>query len=955
MNDPRGSVWRKWDLHFHTPSSYDYKDKSVTNDKIINILKTNNVSVVAITDHFTIDTARIKDLKAKADSEITFLPGIELRSELGGSESVHFIGIFPEDLDIDSIWTKLQGKLNITPTDIAKIGNEKVFCRLKETTELIHELGGVVSIHAGSKTNTIENITNALSYKQAIKEEIVGLIDIYEVGKSSDIPDYITNVFPYIAKNPPLILCSDNHTINKYEVKTNLWIKADPTFKGLLQTIIEPRDRVFVGDVPSVITRVSANKTKYIKTVKINRAADAIHPDEVWFNNISLNLSSELVAIIGNKGNGKSALADIIGLVGNTRNYAHYSFLQEEKFREPRNNKAYYFEGILEWESGQVDKRRLSDDPEEHELEKVKYFPQKYLELLCSAVQKDEFERELKNVIFSHVPAEERLGTLSLDELIQYQGSVIDEALSLLKEDINDINRDIVKLEDVLDDAFIKTINEQLKRKQNELQVHEKSIPIEIKKPEADKQVEKDIIAFNSEIEALAKSLADITTEITSLHKKRAALINQKAAAEKVYGEVDNIKSYYEGFTSKTNDDFVSLGLKLEDIITIKVDLSKLDEVYKLIESELATTTNKLNPQTAGSVAANSVATNARLEELKKKLDEPSRRYHEYLKQLEEWEARKLELIGAEDKDETIVYYQNLLENIATKYPSELQEKRAERQEIVRSIYRKKRELLDKYKLLYKPVEAFVAQYKNEKYPINFHVTFELKEFYENYFTFISQKAKGSFCGIEEGTRRLRGIFEAADLNNEDAVVKTGEDVISKLEYDVREDKKDKRVIKSQIKREVLDFYNYLFSLDYLVPRYSLKLGETELSQLSSGEKGALLLIFYLLIDKNNVPLIMDQPEENLDNQSVYELLVHYIKEAKKRRQIIIVTHNPNLAVVCDAEQVIYAKIDKVNKNTVNYKSGSIENPEMNKKIIDVLEGTMPAFNNREDKYTISR
>jgi ABC-type lipoprotein export system ATPase subunit len=955
MNDPRGSIWRKWDLHFHTPSSYDYKDKSVTNDQIIQILKKNKVSVVAITDHHTIDTARIKELKAKANSEITILPGIELRSELGGSESVHFIGIFPEESDIDSIWTKLQGKLNITPTDIVATGDEKTFCRLKEASDLIHELGGKVSIHAGSKTNTIENITNALSYKQAIKEEVVELIDIYEVGKSSDIPDYIKDVFPHIRKNPPLILCSDNHNINKYEVKTNLWIKADPTFKGLLQTIIEPRDRVFVGDLPPVITRIGANKTKYIKTVKINRAADTTHPDEVWFNNISLNLNSELVAIIGNKGNGKSALADIIGLVGNTRNYAHFSFLQEEKFREPRDNKSYYFEGLLEWESGQVDKRRLSDDPEEHELEKVKYFPQKYLELLCSAVQKDEFERELKNVIFSHVPAEERLGTSSLDELIQYQGSVIDEAIFLLKEDVSNINREIFKLEDALDDAFIKTINEQLKTKQNELLVHEKSIPTEIKKPEADEIVEKEMIAINSEIEALSKSLADIAIEITSLNKKKAALINQKVAAEKVYGEIDNIRTYYEGFTSKTSDDLVSLGLKLEDIIAINIYLGKLDEVYKRIEFELSSAADKLNPEIAGSVAAKSVAINAQIDELKKKLDEPSRRYHEYIKQLEEWESRKLELVGAEDKDETIVYYQKLLENISTIYPYELKSKRVERREIVRNIYRKKKELLDKYKALYKPVEAFVSQYKNEKYPINFHVTFELKEFYDDFFSFISQKAKGSFYGIEEGTRRLRGIFEAANLNNEDAFIKTGEDVISKLEYDVRDDKKDKRVIKNQIKRDVLDFYNFLFSLDYLVPRYSLKLGETELSQLSPGEKGALLLIFYLLIDKNNMPLIMDQPEENLDNQSVYELLVHYIKEAKKRRQIIIVTHNPNLAVVCDAEQVIYAKIDKVNKNTVSYKSGSIENPVINKKIIDVLEGTMPAFNNREDKYTISR
>lgn len=105
------------------------------------------------------------------------------------------------------------------------------------------------------------------------------------------------------------------------------------------------------------------------------------------------------------------------------------------------------------------------------------------------------------------------------------------------------------------------------------------------------------------------------------------------------------------------------------------------------------------------------------------------------------------------------------------------------------------------------------------------------------------------------------------------------------------------------------------------------------------------------MVDKDDIPLIIDQPEENLDNQTVYELLVPCIKEAKERRQVFIVTHNPNLAVVCDAEQIICASLDKKNKQRVQYLTGAIENPEINKKIVDILEGTRPAFDNRESKY----
>ncbi|MCI4624815.1 MAG: AAA family ATPase, partial [Candidatus Magnetoovum sp. WYHC-5] len=178
--------------------------------------------------------------------------------------------------------------------------------------------------------------------------------------------------------------------------------------------------------------------------------------------------------------------------------------------------------------------------------------------------------------------------------------------------------------------------------------------------------------------------------------------------------------------------------------------------------------------------------------------------------------------------------------------------------------------------------------------------------------------------------------------------------IIDHLECNMRSEKKEKRKIGAQIKNNISDFYNFLFSIDYIVPKYELKYGEdgnTELSKLSPGEKGALLLTFYLLIDRDDIPIIIDQPEDNLDNQTVYKLLVKYIKLAKKRRQIIIVTHNPNLAVVCDAEQIIYTKIYKANKNAVYYITGSIENPTMNEHIINILEGTMPAFKNRDAKY----
>lgn len=72
--------------------------------------------------------------------------------------------------------------------------------------------------------------------------------------------------------------------------------------------------------------------------------------------------------------------------------------------------------------------------------------------------------------------------------------------------------------------------------------------------------------------------------------------------------------------------------------------------------------------------------------------------------------------------------------------------------------------------------------------------------------------------------------------------------------------------------------------------------------------------------------------------------------EARSRNSTAMVTHNPNLAVVCDAEQIISATCDKAT-NKFTYISGGIESPEIKARVVEILEGTEPAFKNRKQKY----
>jgi wobble nucleotide-excising tRNase len=147
-------------------------------------------------------------------------------------------------------------------------------------------------------------------------------------------------------------------------------------------------------------------------------------------------------------------------------------------------------------------------------------------------------------------------------------------------------------------------------------------------------------------------------------------------------------------------------------------------------------------------------------------------------------------------------------------------------------------------------------------------------------------------------------ILNELDWNQEESISIFLKSIIDHLENDRRENNIDiqKATFIGDLILKRVDFYSFFFSLEYLEPHYELRQNGKNLDKLSPGEKGALLLVFYLILDKSEIPLVIDQPEDNLDNYSVAKVLVPFIKTAKKHRQIIMITHNPNLAVVADAE-----------------------------------------------------
>jgi len=146
-----------------------------------------------------------------------------------------------------------------------------------------------------------------------------------------------------------------------------------------------------------------------------------------------------------------------------------------------------------------------------------------------------------------------------------------------------------------------------------------------------------------------------------------------------------------------------------------------------------------------------------------------------------------------------------------------------------------------------------------------------------------------------------------------------------------------------------IDEIELLLPEDEIVVTYKPSGSQTfkPLSTASAGQKTTAILTF--ILSQGDIPLLLDQPEDDLDNRLVYELIVDRLKQAKDHRQIIVVTHNANIPVNGDAEYIL--SMDSESKKLKVLCSGTVEQPEIKKEICDVMEGSEQAFDMRSKRY----
>ncbi len=722
------------------------------------------------------------------------------------------------------------------------------------------------------------------------------------------------------------------------------WIKADPTFKGLLQAIKEPSKRSYIGEKPDKLRIVEENKTFFIDELSISKINAQSSIGE-WFDGVKIPLNSDLVAIIGGKGSGKSAIADIIALLGSSNQHESFSFLNEKRFRGKAGNLAKHFNADLTWKGGASNSQNLNKNSDEGSVELIRYLPQSYFENLCNEHTDDghkKFQSELRKVIFNHIDISARLEASDFDQLVDRQEKTFRDQLDEYRKNLARINLDIQGLEQQTQARLRKQLEELLELKTTQITGHDKIKPETLPKPSEEQSLEQQEVS--EKIEENAKKLLEIATNKAEKSDGLLSISKKLNALKAIRDGFQMLERQYSSFQESNAANFEILGLQQDKLV--RLEISNLDQ--------LSVMKTALEQEEKESHAFCAELENQRSElilkqtELKKKLNEPQLLYQKNCEDIKRWEEARIGLIGPENSAANQETLNGLKASIADldKIPSQLDTKRKQRLQLTGEIFNALNAQREARERLFKPLQDFIEKHplikEDNKLKFQSNLNILLDALIAKLFEIIKQYS-GEFNKDNEGHIAIKQLSESCSFNSKDDVLK----FVQELDKKIAGSDKLIALRKDKTSSEV---YDLVFGLSYLEPQYSLLFEEAEIAQLSPGQRGALLLIFYLLVDKGQRPIVLDQPEENLDNETVFSLLAPVIIEAKKQRQIIMVTHNPNLAIVCDAEQIIYSSFDrKIMK--ASYTSGSIENPIFNGHAVNVLEGTKPAFDNRKDKY----
>ena len=972
----RGSEWLRWEPHIHTPGTVladGYTSKTAWND-YLDKLETSQPTIraIGVTDYgVTASYERLLEYKNAGrlpDCELLF-PNIELRLNIGTIKgnfvNIHLL-VCPDDgthlTELKRFLSKIKfhafdDTFVCTPEDLRRLGRRADASLTKDEDALGH---GCTQFKV-SLDNLLEtmrqmewaanNIVIAVSGNAdgtsgvregadaTLREEIEKASHAIFAGSSKQRDFWLGRGAASLQElnsryggPKPCIWGSDAHDqerIGNPDDGRLCWIKGAPKFDTLRQACIDP-ERAYVGNEPPQ----GAMPSQTIDEVSVQNAS--------WLTTPVVRLNSGLVAIIGARGSGKTALADIIATGADA-----YQTNEAASFLARAAEHLSGASVALRWKAGGNTEgwldRPVSDEWDSYP--RARYLSQQFVEALCSIEGMPRLIREIERVIFE--AHDDRRGAADFQELL---------------------------------DSHVAEHRATRNLEEDAIAVKSEQIGVEMDKWR--------------QVDALMAQVAEVKKRIKGYEEDRKKLLPKepnKASdrLQEVVLAADTVRGYLRGFNNQQNV-LIGLGAEVRDVKNNRAPyaLKQLREKFPqagLTEPEWKDFLLIYSGDVDGVVAAKTkyakdqviawqgtkptgpanadgsyIGKDTNLTRSPLALLEAEIERLQKIVATDTETARKLAAISKKISDETVGLQ---------RLEASLEDAKGAKQRAEQLL--KERE--ESYKAVFGAIVAEEAILRELYAPLMTKLAGGGPTLRKIAFT-LSRSADvqgwadsgeelfdlrtGSFKGSGTIEKEARSMLEAAWLRGDAyAVAQAMTAFLQKHQQELLGNAPYERT-DPRYRPWTRKFAQWLYGTRHISLQYGITYGGIDIKKLSPGTRGIVLLLLYLALDDaDDRPLIIDQPEENLDPQSVNDELVPLFQKAKARRQVVMVTHNANLVVNADADQVIVANVSASPGSglpNITYRAGGLEEESIRKQVCEILEGGDTAFRERARRLRIA-
>lgn len=903
----RGARWWKFDFHTHTPASFDYKESSqnghdLTPGDWLKAYMHAEIDCVAVTDHNSgewIDKLKsaYEDMRAASEPgfrKLFLFPGVEITVQGG----IHLLAIYDPSCRGEHI-TALLGACGCKPSSFGKSDA----CTSKSFTEVAAEItriGGIaIPAHVDDVKGLFKEFSDGNTLQVCFKSK-----DLF----SCEMVDPCFS-FPEIYRSQKVdwtvVYGSDAHKLAEIDRRLT-WVKmGSPNLEGLKLALIDGKN-FSIRRVEPNGKNPNEHTNLFIKTLEIKHSRYCGND-----NPLVANFSPWMNAIIGGRGTGKSSVIEFLRICMRR---------DKELTKNANGELKQYFEDFNKIPKNRDDKGMLREDTEIGVL-----YCKNSSEYRLRWNQTGDFSPIQE--IDAHGNAKAEMGDITTRFPVRIYS----------QKQLFKIASSPQALLNIIDEALETDWREWWEQWNNE---NNRYLSLRAKIRELEIQIE-----TGPTIEG---ELADVKNTIKIFESKgHASILKNFQVRENQAKEIETFISSLKEMNRKIAElsesfEFPVIDRDVFDAHQDKELLEIIDRAGKRTsdhKAELA----RMGNEFTGEIEI--LETNIKESSWQKARQETGSRYDALLKQLRDAGVESPEQYGylvqkKRDLESRLKSFEDIKEQV-NKF--NLQAK-----QILAQLFKLRKELTDKRK-------AFVDKSLSQNPYVRIDIEFcgDSKSM-EKEFRDIIGKEEGFNDDIltTDGERGLladlvKGFTEEKLTNFKKCVrgIKKGEPVYKPA---------DGRFIPfiQKLSEETFDRLDLWYPTDGVEVSYSRNTVDkkfTPITQGSPGQKTAAILAFILSYGEQ--PIILDQPEDDLDNHLIYDLVVRQLKENKIRRQVIVVTHNPNIVVNGDAEK-IFALDFSGGQFRIN-REGCLQENSVRTEVCRIMEGGKTAFKQRFKRMNV--